>query len=397
MIRKGYRYLLTAVIAASAAALLTFAARNDFGLGRNMEITVNMMRELSLGYVDPVDPDKLMEGAAEGMVSDLDPYTEFIPEDQMSNFELLTTGKYGGVGSLIRKKGDWVTIAQPYKGSPADRAGLKIGDKILAIDGKDAKGFTTEQVSSRLKGEPGSKVKVTVEHLDGSTETVTLQRERISLGLKQTTEDPWLKLVESYPVGSIVDGKVTKIVQFGVFISVEDGIEGLVHISELANRHVENPETVVKPGEEVFVKVIDVDLDRRRISLSLKQANDSVDPASEDFDPALYGMPAEYDEQGNYKYPEGFDPNTNEWIAGYEKQREEWESQYAAAHELWEEHKAFVAKELENAAASAAEDGQAPKEEKVEETSNYSSDNSSTGTLADSDQLAALRDQLLGK
>ena len=86
-------------------------------------------------------------------------------------------------------------------------------------------------------------------------------------------------------------------------------------------------------------------------------------------------MPAEYDEQGNYKYPEGFDPNTNEWIAGYEKQREEWESQYAAAHELWEEHKAFVAKELENAAASAAEDGQAPKEEKVEETSNYSSDN----------------------
>ena len=181
MIRKGYRYLLTAAAAASAAALLTFAARNDFGLGRNMEIMVNMMRELSLSYVDPVDPDKLMEGAAEGMVRDLDPYTEFIPEEQMSDFELLTTGKYGGVGSLIRQKGDWVKIAQPYKGSPADRAGLKIGDKILAIDGKDAKGFTTEQVSSRLKGEPGSKVKVTVEHLDGSTETVTLQRERISI------------------------------------------------------------------------------------------------------------------------------------------------------------------------------------------------------------------------
>ncbi len=115
------------------------------------------------------------------MVRDLDPYTEFIPEEQMSDFELLTTGKYGGVDQLIRQKGDWVKIAQPYKGSPADRAGLKIGDKILAIDGKDAKGFTTEQVSSRLKGEPGSKVKVTVEHLDGSTETVTLQRERISI------------------------------------------------------------------------------------------------------------------------------------------------------------------------------------------------------------------------
>ena len=208
--------------------------------------------------------------------------------------------------------------------------------------------------------------KVTVEVLD-----VDLDRERISLSLKATQEDPWQRFARTHVPGQIVKGKVTKIVQFGVFISVEDGIEGLVHISELANRHVENPETVVKSGEEVFVKVIDVDLDRRRISLSLKQAND--------------------------KYPEGFDPNTNEWIAGYEKQREEWESQYAAAHELWEEHKAFVAKELENAAASAAEDGQAPKEEKVEETSNYSSDNSSTGTLADSDQLAALRDQLLGK
>lgn len=235
--------------------------------------------------------------------------------------------------------------------------------------------------------------KVTVEVLD-----VDLDRERISLSLKATQEDPWQRFARTHVPGQIVKGKVTKIVQFGVFISVEDGIEGLVHISELANRHVENPETVVKPGEEVFVKVIDVDLDRRRISLSLKQANDSVDPASEDFDPALYGMPAEYDEQGNYKYPEGFDPATNEWIAGYEKQREEWESQYATAHDLWEQHKEFVAKELENAEASAAEDGQAPKEEKVEEvSSNYSSENTSAGTLADSDQLAALRDQLLGK
>ena len=154
--------------------------------------------------------------------------------------------------------------------------------------------------------------KVTVEVLD-----VDLDRERISLSLKATQEDPWQRFARTHVPGQIVKGKVTKIVQFGVFISVEDGIEGLVHISELANRHVENPETVVKPGETVFVKVIDVDLDRRRISLSLKQANDSVDPASEDFDPAIYGMPAEYDEQGNYKYPEGFDPNTNEWIAGY--------------------------------------------------------------------------------
>ena len=234
---------------------------------------------------------------------------------------------------------------------------------------------------------------VTVEVLD-----VDMDRERVSLSLKATQEDPWQAFARTHAIGQVVPGKVTKLVPFGAFVRVEDGIEGLVHISELAQRHVELPDQVVKVGEEVFVKVIDIDLERRRISLSLKQANDSVDPASEDFDPAIYGMPAEYDEQGNYKYPEGFDPNTNEWIAGYEKQREEWESQYAAAHELWEEHKEFVAKELENAAESAAADGQGPKEEKpVEETSNYSSAAPATGTLADSDQLAALRDQLLGK
>ena len=101
MIRK-YRYLLTAAAAVGAAGLLTFAARNDFGLGRNMEIAVNMMRELSLNYVDPVDPDRLMEGAAAGMVSDLDPYTEYIPSSGMQDFELLTTGKYDGIGALRR-------------------------------------------------------------------------------------------------------------------------------------------------------------------------------------------------------------------------------------------------------------------------------------------------------
>ena len=102
---RKYRSLAAATLVA-AAAITIFAARNDFGLGRNMEITVNMMRELSLNYVDEVDPDKLMEGAAAGMVSDLDPYTEYIPEKGMQDFELLTTGKYGGIGALIRQKED---------------------------------------------------------------------------------------------------------------------------------------------------------------------------------------------------------------------------------------------------------------------------------------------------
>lgn len=241
--------------------------------------------------------------------------------------------------------------------------------------------------------------KVTVEVLD-----VDPERERISLSLKATQEDPWQKFARTHVPGQIVKGKVTKIVQFGAFVAVDDGIEGLVHISELADRHVNDPSTVVKQGEEIFVKVIDVDLDRRRISLSLKQADDSCDPNSEDFDPALYGMPAEYDENGNYKYPEGFDPKTNEWMEGYDEQREQWEYEYAAAHDLWEQHKAFVAREHENADKSAEEDHEAAEEEqqhathpKTEENAptSYHSDEKSEGTLASDSKLEQLRNELL--
>ena len=149
-----------------------------------------------------------------------------------------------------------------------------------------------------------------------------MDRERVSLSLKATQEDPWQLFARTHALGQVVPGKVTKLVPFGAFVRVEDGIEGLVHISELASRHIDTAEQVVSVNDELFVKVIDIDLERRRISLSLKQANEGVDPEGTEFDPALYGMAAEYDEEGNYKYPEGFDPNTNEWLAGYEKQRD---------------------------------------------------------------------------
>ena len=172
---------------------------------------------------------------------------------------------------------------------------------------------------------------VTVEVLD-----VDMDRERVSLSLKATQEDPWQQFARTHAIGQVVPGKVTKLVPFGAFVRVDDGIEGLVHISELAERHVEVPEQVVQVNSDIFVKVIDIDLERRRISLSLKQATESLAAAGEEFDPSLYGMAADYDEQGNYKYPEGFDPETNDWLEGFETQREEWEAQYALAHERWE-------------------------------------------------------------
>ena len=225
---------------------------------------------------------------------------------------------------------------------------------------------------------------VTVEVLE-----VDLDRERVSLSLKATQEDPWQAFARTHALGQIVPGKVTKLVPFGAFVRVEDGIEGLVHISELATRHVDLAEQVVSVGEEVFVKIIDIDMDRRRISLSLKQANEGVDPNATEFDPALYGMAAEYDEAGNYKYPEGFDPEANEWLEGFDAQREAWEAQYAAAHARWESHKAQVAKALEEDVEQAAA-APAP-------ASSYSSATAeAAGTLASDEALAALREKLTG-
>ena len=199
-------FLRTAAIAAAllvGAGALLWGKRNDFGLGRNIEIAVNMMRELSLYYVDEIDPDHLMEGAAEGMVGDLDPYTEYMPEEQMSSFELLTTGKYGGVGALSRHKDDYVIIARPYTDSPAARAGPTIRDRCEPFAGEDARGLTTDKVSARLKGTPGSTVKVPVERLlDGSRDEGTHRRERIALPAVASAGWPICSICHTQPSAS---------------------------------------------------------------------------------------------------------------------------------------------------------------------------------------------------
>ena len=236
---------------------------------------------------------------------------------------------------------------------------------------------------------------VTVEVLD-----VDLDRERVSLSLKATQEDPWRQFARTHAIGQIVPGKVTKLVPFGAFVRVEEGIEGLVHISELAERHVEVPDQVVGVGDDALVKVIDIDLERRRISLSLKQANEDYNA---EFDPSKYGMADSYDEQGNYIFPEGFDPETNEWLEGFDKQREEWENRYAEAERRHKMHTAQMEKTAADEAAeaataaagyssetAAADDAEAPA------AAGSAPAESAGGSLASDAQLAALREKLSG-
>ena len=239
---------------------------------------------------------------------------------------------------------------------------------------------------------------VTVEVLD-----VDLERERVSLSLKATQEDPWQQFARTHAIAQVVPGKVTKLVPFGAFVRVDEGIEGLVHISELAERHVEIPEQVVNVGDDLLVKVIDIDLERRRISLSLKQANETGEVH---FDPAQYGMAAAYDDTGNYLYPEGFDAETGDWLPGHEAAKEKWEAQYADAQKRFEAHQDQI-KRMQAADAEASgptsyssatgEDGEDQGED-GEGTSDAARPTPapSGGTLASDEALQALREKLSG-
>ncbi len=158
------------------------AVKSDFALVRDTEIMINMMRALNQNYVDSLSSGQLLKDATRGMAKSLDPYTTYMNEEDMADFEIMTTGKYGGIGAVIQQKGDYVVISQPYKNSPADKAGLMIGDKILEVGGESAKGWTTKQVSDKLKGLPSTNVKVKVLGvLDSAERRVTIKRERIQI------------------------------------------------------------------------------------------------------------------------------------------------------------------------------------------------------------------------
>ena len=178
----GIVALATLLCVSGASAQSTERQQRDLELSQSMEIVTNIMRELESGYVDDINAPELLEAAAAGLILVTDPYSDYYSEKEMSDFEMMTTGRYAGVGSLIRKQGDYVLFAQPYKGSPSDEAGIEIGDKILSIGGEDMKGRPVGDISSLLRGEPGTSIDVVVErNYDSSIDTIHLTRRRISI------------------------------------------------------------------------------------------------------------------------------------------------------------------------------------------------------------------------
>lgn len=168
-----------AIIAGGALAIA--AGDNYFEVGKNLEIFNELYKDINIYYVDDVNPGELIGTGIDAMLESLDPYTQYIPESDMENYRIMTTGQYGGIGAMIRKKGDGVVVSEPYEGYPAMTSGLRAGDRILEVDGHDTKGMDTEEVSKLLKGQAGTKVKVLTSRNGQAPEEHVLTREEIKI------------------------------------------------------------------------------------------------------------------------------------------------------------------------------------------------------------------------
>ncbi len=168
---------LLILVGISSGFLITQDSR-DFRIAKNLDIFFSLFRELNAFYVDEINPDKIIKTGIDDMLKTLDPYTVYYPESDADEFTFMTTGKYGGIGSLVRGGGDYVVISEIYKGFPADRVGIRPGDLVKKVDGINLKGLSTDKVSEKLKGTPGTDITLTIER-NGQEKDYPMKRERI--------------------------------------------------------------------------------------------------------------------------------------------------------------------------------------------------------------------------
>jgi carboxyl-terminal processing protease len=166
------------IVAGVSVSFLSTQETRDFRIAKNLDIFLTLFRELNTFYVDELTPDKLVKTGIDNMLKTLDPYTVFYPESEGDEVAFMTTGKYGGIGSLVRGGGEYVVISLVYKGFPADVAGIKTGDMLKKVDGVSLKGVDTDVVSEKLKGNPGTIINLTIER-NGKELDFAVKREKI--------------------------------------------------------------------------------------------------------------------------------------------------------------------------------------------------------------------------
>lgn len=177
---KRIKLGLLTLVALAGVTLTSAVSDNYFEISKNLDIFANVYKQLNIYYVEDTKPGELMKTGIDAMLKSLDPYTVYYPESDIEDYRFMTTGEYGGIGSLIRKKDEFIMVAEPYEGFPAYNSELYAGDIILEIDGKDAKGKNTSEISQMLKGQANTKVSLLIER-NGETLSKELTRQTIKI------------------------------------------------------------------------------------------------------------------------------------------------------------------------------------------------------------------------
>lgn len=182
--KKRVHFLLAVGLLTALAGLFSFTNNggNYFEIAKNLDIFATLYKEVNKYYVDDVNPNTFMKTGIDAMLSSLDPYTNYIPEDEIEDFRTMTTGEYGGIGAIVGKRNNKNTVLMSYKGFPADKSGLRIGDVILKINDIDLKNKSTDAVSKLLKGQANTPLKLTIQRYGEEVPMeINLQRERINV------------------------------------------------------------------------------------------------------------------------------------------------------------------------------------------------------------------------
>ena len=215
-------WVLGLLIGLMPFTLICQEKQNNFEISKSIDIYNSLLRELNLNYVDEINPAELNETAINAMLKEMDPYTVFIPESEIENYKLMTTGEYGGIGALIQYDGEYTRISDPYEGWPAQKAGIQAGDAILSVNGVDTHKKPTDQVSELLKGQPGTEVTVKVKRygVDKPIE-FKLKREKVK--------------IENIPYATVFDNGIGY-VSLGSFTK-NAGNELKQHLVEMKKEH----------------------------------------------------------------------------------------------------------------------------------------------------------------
>jgi carboxyl-terminal processing protease len=175
-----FKIILISIVALLGVSATSIQQDKLYEISKNIEIFINVYKELNANYVDDLDPNQLMRVGLDAMVASLDPYTNYISESQVASYMINTEGRYEGIGAIVEKIGDYVTIVEPYEGSPVLEVGLKAGDMIIGIEGQSTLGKSREEVTSFYRGVPGTKVRLKIQTPKGEIKDVDVERSEMS-------------------------------------------------------------------------------------------------------------------------------------------------------------------------------------------------------------------------